>query len=61
MNINDNEAVSLRLNVHKMIAAVTSNRMCHKSLFRSKVPMNGDSRSSRIFIVRKKSTKKSEN
>ena len=60
MDIDNNEAVSPRSKIHKMVTALTSNHMCHNRLLRKKVPVNADSRSSRIFIVRKKGTKESK-
>ena len=56
MDFDNNEAVSPRSNIHKVITALTSNHTCHNRLFKKKVPVNADSRSSRIFIVRKKGT-----
>ena len=58
--LNNNQVVSSRLNVHKVITVLTSNQICHNGFFRWKVPVNADSRSSRILIVRKKSTKESK-
>ena len=56
--LTNNKVVPPRLNVHKVITAVTSNLLCHNSLFfRLKVPVNADSRSSRVFVIRNKSTK----
>ena len=60
MDVDINEVVSPRSNIHKVITALTSNHMCHSRLFRQKIPVNADSRSSRIFIVRKKGTKESK-
>ena len=58
MDVDNDEDVSSRLNVHKVITAVICNQMCHHSLFRQKVPMNTDSRSSRVFVIRNKGTEK---
>ena len=54
MDFDNDEVVSSRLNVQKVITAVT----CHNSLFMLKVPMNPDSRSSRVFVIRDKGSKK---
>ena len=51
MGINNNEVVSPRLYVHKVFTAVTSNQMCHNSIFRLNVLVNADSRSFRVFVV----------
>ena len=45
---------------HKVITAWTSNQMCHNSTVKQKVPVNADSRSSRVFIIRNKGTKEPE-
>ena len=60
MDIDDNEVVSSSLNANKVITAVTCNQMCHNSLFRKKVPVNAESRSSRGFVLRKEGTKDSK-
>ena len=60
MGVDNNEVVSPRSNIHKVITALTSNHMCHNRLFRQKVPVNADSRSSRVFVIRKKGTKESK-
>ena len=60
MDIASNETVSHRLNIHKMITALTGNHMCHNCVFKKKIPVDADSRSSRIFIIRKKRTKESK-
>ena len=52
MDVNNDKVVSPRLNVHKVITALTSNQMCHNRLFRKKAPVNADSRSSRAFVIR---------
>ena len=57
MDIDNNEAVLPRSNIHKMIAALTGNHMCHNCVFRKKIPVDADCRSSRIFIIKKKCTK----
>ena len=60
MDVDNNEVVSPRSNIHKVVTALRSNHMCHNRLFRQKIPVNADSRSSRIFIFRKKGTKESK-
>ena len=60
MDVNNNGVVSPRSNIHKVITALTSNQMCHNRLFRCKVPVNADSRSSRVFVIRNKGTKESK-
>ena len=57
MDVNNNEVVSPRLNIHKAITALTSDQMCHNRLYRKKVPVNADSRSSRVFVTKNKGTK----
>ena len=57
MDVYNNEVVSPRLYLPNVITAVTSNQVCHNSLFK-KVPVNTDSRSSRVFVFNSKNTKK---
>ena len=55
MDVDNNEVVLLRSNVHKVITAVTGNQMCHQSLVRENVPVNAD-----VFVFMNKGTKKTE-
>ena len=57
MDVNNYKVVSPRLIVHKVITALTSYEMCHNRPFRKKVPVNADSRSSRVFVTKNKGTK----